>query len=85
MRLAGDDARKIQNHVQRVSLSVTFNADESFTCPRPCDAVAGAEQFASDLQRVLVAARRKIQIMSKVTEQFGPNLLYAVVRFKIIR
>ncbi len=85
MHLAVEDLQKIQHHIQRVSHSVTFNADESFTCRRPCDAVAGAEQFASDLQRVLVAARRKIQIMSKVTEQLGPNLLYAVVRFKVIR
>ncbi len=85
MHLTLEDARKIQNQVQRFSHAVTMNSDESFTCRRPCDTPSGSEQFASDLQRVLVAARRKIQIMSKVTEQFGPNLVYAVVRFKVIR
>ena len=85
MHLAVEDARKIQNQVQRISHAVTMNQDESFSCRRPCDTPSGAEQFATDLQRVLVAVRRKIQIMSTGTEQFGANLLYAVVRFKVIR
>ena len=83
--LSFEDARKVQNQVQRISHAVTFNKDESLTCRRPCDSPAGADQFASDIQRILAAVRRKIQIVQKGTENFGPNLLYAVVRFKVIR
>ncbi len=85
MHLSLEEAKKVQNQVQRISHAVTLNQDESFTCRRPCDTASGADQFGSDLQRILTAARRKIQVVEKKTENFGPNTLYAVVRFKVIR
>lgn len=86
MHLEFNEVQKIQNQVQRVSHSVIFNQDGSFTCRRRYYPTATPEQFATDIRRVLVAARhRKIEILEQTVETSGPNVAYFVVRFKPLR
>ncbi len=81
-----EEVQKIQNQVQRVSHSVTFNQDGSFTCRRRYEAVSTPEQFAIDIKGIMTAARRgKIQILEKTIERLGRDTLYVVVRFKPLR
>ncbi len=86
MHLDFEEVLKIQNQVQRVSHSVTFNQDGSFTCRRQYDPFSTPEQFAIDIRRIMTAARRgKIEILEKTTEYAGRNVSYFVVRFKPLR
>jgi hypothetical protein len=69
-----------------VSHSVTFNQDGSFTCRRRYESMSSPEQFAIDIKGIMSAARRgKIQILEKTIERIGPDVMYAVVRFKPLR
>jgi hypothetical protein len=80
------EVRKIQDQVQRISHSVTFNPDGSFTCRRRYQPLASPEIFAIELQRLMQAAQNgKIRILEKRVESFGPGVQYFLVRFKPLR
>ena len=69
-----------------MSHSVIFNPDGSFTCRRRYEPMSSPQQFARDIQRIVIAVRRgKIQIMEQSIEGLGDNVSYFVVRFKPLR
>ena len=81
-----EEVQRIQNQIQRISHSVIFNPDGSFTCRRRYENPSSTEEFAIDLKRIMSAARRgKITIMEKTVEKLGPDTFFVVVRFKPLR
>ena len=81
-----EEVQKIQNQIQRISHSVIFNPDGSFTCRRRYENPTSTEEFAIDLKRIMSAARRgKILIMEKTIEKVGLDTFNVVIRFKPLR
>jgi len=81
-----EEVQKIQNQIQRISQSVMFNQDGSFTCRRRYETPSSTEEFAIDLKRIMAAARRgKILIMEKTIEKVAPDTWNVLIRFKPLR
>ncbi len=86
MHLDFEEVQKIKNQIQRVSHSVIFNPDGSFTCRRRYEGPASLQEFATDLKRMMIAARRgKIDVLQETVEGAGPSAFFVVVRFKPLR
>jgi hypothetical protein len=86
MHFEFEEVQKIQNQIQRISQSVIFNPDGSFTCRRRYETPSSTEEFAIDLKRIMSAARRgKILIMEKTIEKVGLDTFNVVIRFKPLR
>ena len=86
MHFEFEEVQKIQNQIQRISQSVIFNPDGSFTCRRRYETPTSTEEFAIDLKRIMAAAQRgKILILEKTIEKVGPDTSNVVIRFKLLR
>ncbi len=86
MHLNFHEVQKIKNQLYRVSHTVVFNPDGSFTCRRRYEQVWSSEQFSIDIRRIMMAAQRgKIEILENTIERKAPGVMDFVVKFKPLR